>query len=140
MKNSTILIVEDREDDIALTKRAFAKCNLSNEIIVARDGQEAIDLLIGDETSPLPSIVLLDLQLPKVSGIEVLKRIRACERTRLVPVVILTSSKQQDDVAQSYSNGANSYVRKPVNFQEFVEAVANLGLYWLVLNESPSQF
>jgi two-component system response regulator len=137
MKKQKILLVEDREDDIQLTLRAFTKCNLGNEIVVARDGQEAIDLLI-DANRSLPSLVLLDLQLPKLNGIEVLKRIRANERTHNIPVVILTSSKQQEDVVQSYSNGANSYVRKPVNFQEFVEAVANLGLYWLVLNEAPS--
>jgi two-component system, response regulator len=137
MEKRTILLVEDRPHDVRLTKRAFAKCNIGNEIAVARDGQEALDMLLGDEDAALPAVVLLDLKLPKIDGIEVLKRIRANERTQMLPVVILTSSKQQEDVAASYRNGANSYIRKPVDFQQFVEAAAQLGLYWLVLNEPP---
>ncbi len=137
MKRRAILLVEDNPHDVKLTQRAFGKCNLANEIAVARDGQEALDLLHGDTTRPLPAVVLLDLKLPKVDGIEVLQRIRASERTQALPVVILTSSKEQEDVAASYRHGANSYIRKPVDFDRFVEAVAQLGLYWLVLNEPP---
>ena len=137
MRPPTILLVEDNPHDIALTKRAFAKCNLANDLAFARDGQEAIDFLLGTPPQPLPAVVLLDLELPRIDGLEVLRRVRAAERTQMLPVVILTSSKEQDDVAACYRNGANSYIRKPVDFDRFVEAIAQLGLYWLVLNEPP---
>lgn len=130
-----ILLVEDSEDDILLTRRALKKNNLSNPLIVARDGQEALDALLGDRA--LPSIVLLDLKLPKVGGLEVLRRLRAEPRTRLLPIVILTSSREERDLTEGYASGANSYIRKPVDFDQFSEAVRQLGLYWLVLNESP---
>jgi two-component system response regulator len=142
-RSRTILLVEDNPDDVELTLRAFRKSNLANDIVVARDGNEALDYLFvtGRHAgrSPLlePEIVLLDLKLPKVDGLEVLKRIRADARTRRLPVVILTSSKEERDVLQSYDLGANSFVRKPVDFGEFVDAARQLGLYWLVLNERP---
>jgi len=135
-----ILLVEDNADDVELTLRAFRKNNIANEVAVASDGAEALKHLFGAEGAeppPLPALVLLDLKLPKVDGLDVLKRIRADERTRLLPVVILTSSREQRDLVNGYSLGANSYVRKPVDFQEFIEAVKQLGLYWLVLNETP---
>lgn len=128
-----ILLVEDNPDDETLTRRALAKNNIQNEVRVARDGAEALQLL---ETIT-PELVLLDLKLPKVDGLEVLRRIRADERTRLLPVVILTSSKEERDLISGYGLGANSYIRKPVDFAQFVEAVRQLGLYWLVLNQSP---
>lgn len=136
----TILLVEDNPDDVKLTMRAFRKVNLRNQVLVARDGQEALDLLLGNGEqgrNPQPTLVLLDLKLPKVDGLEVLRRIRANERTRLLPVVILTSSREERDLVSSYSLGANSYVRKPVAFEEFLGAVHQLGLYWLLLNERP---
>ena len=135
MISGQILLVEDSEDDIELTRRAFRRNNLKNELIVARDGAEALARLL-DGDRDLPEIVLLDLKLPKIDGHEVLRRIRANERTRLLPVVVLTSSNEQRDLVESYSEGANSYVRKPVDFEQFVDAVRQLGLYWLVLNES----
>ena len=128
-----ILLVEDNPDDETLTRRALAKNNIHNEVRVARDGAEALQLL----QSNVPEVVLLDLKLPKVDGLEVLRRIRADERTRLLPVIILTSSKEESDLVSGYGLGANSYVRKPVDFAQFVEAVRQLGLYWLVLNEPP---
>jgi len=139
----TILLVEDNPDDEALTRRAFRKNHMTNDIVVARDGTEALDYLFG--TGPYegrnvdeqPLVVLLDLKLPKVDGLEVLRRVRADERTRLVPVVILTSSREETDLATCYRLGANSYVRKPVNFDEFIETARQLGLYWLLLNEPP---
>jgi CheY-like chemotaxis protein len=140
-----ILLVEDNPDDEALTLRAFKKSNLKNDIVVAHDGVEALDYLFatgshsGRDESLKPHLVLLDLKLPKIDGLEVLKRVRADERTRLLPVVILTSSKEQEDLLKSYSLGANSYIRKPVDFNQFVEAVQQLGLYWLVLNELPGR-
>jgi len=137
MKSPSILLVEDNPHDIALTKRAFAKCNLANELAFARDGQEALDFLLEAPEHPLPSVVLLDLKLPRIDGLEVLRRLRANERTQMLPVVILTSSREQDDVANCYRGGANSYIRKPVDFDRFVEAIAQLGLYWLLLNERP---
>jgi len=128
-----ILLVEDNPDDETLTRRALAKNNIQNEVRVARDGAEALELL----QTVTPELVLLDLKLPKVDGLEVLRRIRADERTRLLPVVILTSSKEERDLVAGYGLGANSYIRKPVDFAQFVEAVRQLGLYWLVLNQSP---
>jgi two-component system response regulator len=136
-----ILLVEDNPDDVDLTLRAFKKHNIVNRIEIVRDGVEALEFLFGREGSgpaeELPEIVLLDLKLPRVDGFEVLRRIRATERTRLLPVVVLTSSAEEEDVLKSYQLGANSYVHKPVNFTEFVEAAKQLGLYWLVLNRPP---
>jgi len=139
-----ILLVEDNPDDEALTLRALRKNNISNEIVIAHDGVEALDFLFGTgpyagrDTGILPELVLLDLKLPKLDGFEVLKKLRADPRTALLPVVILTSSREQQDMIQGYGLGANSYVRKPVDFQQFLEGVKQLGLYWLVLNERPS--
>jgi two-component system response regulator len=132
-----ILLVEDNPDDEALTIRALRKNNILNEVTVAHDGVEALKLLFPDETSdlPLPALILLDLNLPKVSGLEVLSRIQTEERTRLIPVVVLTSSKLDEDVLASYRGGANGYVRKPVKFVEFATAVSTLGMFWLLLNE-----
>lgn len=143
MPGKIILLVEDNPDDEALTLRAFGKNKIKNEVVVARDGAEALDYLFatgshdGRDVMDLPQVVLLDLKLPKVDGLEVLRRIRADERTRLLPVVILTSSKEERDVIEGYRLGANSYVHKPVNFDEFVDAARQLGLYWLLLNEPP---
>lgn len=135
-----ILLVEDNEDDIELTRRAFDRSRLANELVVARDGADAVRYLLGsenDEPRPVPQLILLDLQLPRLDGFEVLRRIRSHERTRLVPVVVLTSSSEDRDRVQSYELGVNSYIQKPVDFEKFVEAVSQLGLYWLVLNRSP---
>lgn len=143
--SKTILLVEDNPDDVALTLRAFKKNNIMNKFVVAKDGVEALDYLNGTgeyegrDVNDIPQIVLLDLKLPKVNGMEVLKAIRAEERTKLLPVVILTSSKEQQDLIDGYSLGANSYIRKPVDFEQFTEAVRQLGLYWLVLNINPAQ-
>jgi two-component system response regulator len=143
MTDKVILLVEDNPDDEALTLRAFKKNHIGNKVIVARDGAEALDYLFGSgaysgrDTGVMPALTLLDLKLPKINGLEVLKRIRADERTKLLPVVILTSSKEEQDLVNGYRLGANSYIRKPVDFSQFVEAVRQLGLYWLVLNESP---
>jgi CheY-like chemotaxis protein len=135
-----ILLVEDNEDDIELTQRAFNKNHIINEVVVLRDGAEACEFLFGDRAGrSLPQVILLDLKLPKVSGLEVLEKIRANEDTHLIPTVILTSSKQEEDLLEGYRLGVNSYVRKPVDFNEFVEAVRQVGLYWLVLNEAPPQ-
>ncbi len=138
-----ILLVEDNRDDEALTLRALKKNNIKNEVVVAHDGVEALDYLFGtgshadrDLTDP-PQVILLDLKLPRVDGLEVLRRLRADKRTRLLPVVILTSSNEEQDRINSYGLGANSYVRKPVDFAQFIEAVRQLGLYWLILNEPP---
>ena len=137
----TILLVEDNPDDEALTLRAFKKNNIFNEVTVVRDGQEAIDYFFGDGASewPTPAVVLLDLKLPKIDGLEVLRRIRADPRTRLQPIVILTSSREEQDLINGYSLGANSYIRKPVDFSQFMEAIRQIGLYWLVLNEPAVQ-
>lgn len=143
MKDRVILLVEDNPNDVLLTQRALKKANIINKLIVARDGVEALDYLFGTgawagrDTGDLPQVVLLDLKLPKVDGLEVLRRIRAEDRTKLLPVVVLTSSNEEKDLVSSYSLGANSYIRKPVSFNQFAEAVRQLGLYWLVLNECP---
>lgn len=143
MNARSILLVEDNPDDEALTLRALKKNHILNEVVVAHDGVEALDYLSGSKKSPgsdaseLPSVVLLDLKLPKVDGLEVLQRIRADPRMRLLPVVVLTSSKEQQDLISSYSLGCNSYILKPVDFEHFIDAVRQLGLYWLVLNEIP---
>jgi CheY-like chemotaxis protein len=134
-RERAILLVEDNPDDEALTLRAFKKNRIANEVVIARDGQEALDYLFGDD--PLPELILLDLKLPKVNGLEVLKRLRENETTKLVPVVVLTSSVEDRDLIDSYSLGANSYVQKPVDFAQFTEAIRQLGLYWLVLNQGP---
>ena len=140
-----ILLVEDNPDDVELTLRAFKRSHLMNPIRVARDGIEALDFLFARGAhadrarEPLPTLVILDLKLPKLDGLGVLKSIRADERTALLPVVILTSSKEEQDMISGYSLGANSYVRKPVDFSEFLEAVKVLGLYWLMINEAPPQ-
>ncbi len=143
MNTKVILLVEDNPDDEDLTMRALRKSNLANEVVVARDGEEAINYLfalssfVGRDITDWPAVVLLDLQLPKVGGLEVLRRIRADERTRSMPVVVLTSSNEDRDITKSYDLGANSYVRKPVEFEQFVVAVGQIGLYWLLLNEAP---
>ncbi len=142
-KEKIILLIEDNSDDVALTLRAFRKSNLRNEIVVAEDGADALDYLFGEgkyagrNTDIMPTLILLDLKLPKVTGLEVLKKIRMDPKTRLLPVVVLTSSVEDQDLIMSYQLGANSYLRKPVDFNKFIEAVQQLGLYWLVLNESP---
>ena len=143
MQNQLILLVEDNPDDEALTLRALKKSHVMNEVVIARDGVEALDYLFatgayaGRDESVMPHLVLLDLKLPKVDGLEVLRRMRADERTRLLPVVVLTTSNEQRDIIDSYSFGANSYIRKPVDFLQFTEAVQQLGLYWLLLNIGP---
>ena len=138
-RESVILLVEDNPDDVELTRRAFEKSNVANEIVTVSDGQEALDYLFatGRDAVLMPHVVLLDLNLPKISGLEVLRRMRADERTRRVPVVVLTTSNEERDVVGSYDLGANSYVRKPVDFAQFLDAARQLGLYWLVLNEPP---
>jgi two-component system, response regulator len=135
MTDKSILLVEDNPDDEALTLRALKRANIANTLTVAHDGAEALDQLFGDGGARPPSLILLDLKLPKVDGLEVLRRIRASDRTQLIPVVILTSSREQEDIISGYRNGANAYVRKPVNFSEFAEAVRTLGMFWLLLNE-----
>lgn len=141
MKPKTILLVEDNPSDVELTRRAFEKSHIVNELVVAEDGEEAlnyllrVDPLTGWSLNELPALVLLDLKLPKVDGLQVLRQIRADDHTSRLPVVILTTSNEEQDVSQSYDLGANSYIRKPVDFKQFSEAVQHLGLYWLVLNE-----
>jgi two-component system, response regulator len=143
MRDKIILLVEDNPDDELLTLRALRKNNVLNKVVVARDGVEALDYLFGTgmysgrDTAVMPQLILLDLKLPKIDGLEVLKRLRADERTRLLPVVILTSSREEQDMLDGYGFGANSYVRKPVNFEQFVQAIEQLKLYWLILNEAP---
>ena len=140
MNAGKILLVEDNPDDVALTLRALKSHNITNDVVVAQDGAQALDLLFGAKAAALegelPAVVLLDLKLPKVNGMEVLQRIRADDRTRLLPVVILTSSDEERDVIEGYSLGANSYVRKPVDFVEFTQAAKQLGLYWLLMNRA----
>ena len=141
MTEKIILLIEDNPDDELLTRRAFQKNNILNTVVVAHDGAEALDMLLGGrperEPMPPPAVILLDLNLPKISGLEVLRRLRSDERTRLLPVVILTSSREEQDLIEGYRLGANSYVRKPVDFAEFLSATRQLGLYWLMLNEAP---
>jgi DNA-binding response OmpR family regulator len=132
-----ILLIEDNPDDEALTLRALKKNNIANDIVTIRDGAQALERLLGKNAISRPALVLLDLKLPKVDGLEILRRIRADERTATVPVVILTSSKEEQDLISGYKLGANSYIRKPVDFNQFTEAVKHLGMYWLVLNEPP---
>lgn len=145
MDAKIILLVEDNPDDELLTLRALAKNNIMNEVVVVRDGAEALDFLFGRgvyatrDLRVMPTVTLLDLKLPKIDGLEVLRQVRANEQTRLLPIVILTSSKEEQDLLTGYRLGANSYVRKPVDFAQFVDAVRQLGLYWLVLNERPPQ-
>jgi CheY-like chemotaxis protein len=145
MSERTILVVEDNPDDEEFTLRALQRAHVSNEVVVVRDGLEAIEYLFGEgahagrDPSSMPAVILLDLKLPKLGGIEVLQRVRSDPRTRLTPVVILTSSSEDEDMLNSYMSGANSYVRKPVEFAAFASAVASLGAYWLLLNETPDK-
>jgi CheY-like chemotaxis protein len=145
MKSKTILLIEDNPSDIKLTKRALEQNKITNELIVAEDGAEALDYLFaagqyaGRDLRDIPAVVLLDLKLPKIDGLEVLQKIRANTIIKLIPVVILTSSDQEADMIASYNLGANSYIRKPVDFHQFAEAVRTLGMYWLLLNEPPPQ-
>jgi CheY-like chemotaxis protein len=146
IKQGTILLVEDNPDDVTLTIRAFRKNNIGNDMAVACDGEEALRYLLPDDAtgtviSPVPLMVLLDINLPKVNGLDVLRRIRAHERTRYLPVVVLTTSSEERDIVESYNLGANSYVRKPVVFESFIDAIRVLGLYWLLVNEAaPAPF
>ncbi len=143
MKTHAILLVEDNPDDVELTQRAFEAQHISNPVVVAEDGVAALEYLFGTgkyagrDLTDLPAVVLLDLKLPRIDGLEVLQRVRSDPRTRLLPVVVLTSSREEQDIVQSYSLGANSYVRKPVDFSQFTEAVKQLGIYWLLINEPP---
>lgn len=143
MVTKTILLVEDNPDDVELTLRALKKNNIRNEITVVSDGVEALDFLFstgkysGRDLTVMPTVILLDLKLPRLGGLEVLRKIRENELTKFLPVVILTSSKEEQDIVNGYSLGVNSYVRKPVDFNQFADAVSNLGLYWLLLNEVP---
>ena len=142
MREGTILLVEDNQDDEALSMRAFQRNNIRNPVVCVRDGQEALDWLFregqyADRAPEVPAVVLLDLKLPKVDGLEVLRRVRANPATKLLPIVILTSSREDRDRLEGYTHGANSYIQKPVDFEQFVDAIRQLGLYWLVLNEPP---
>ena len=143
MKKNIIMVVEDNEDDLELTLRAFAKNNILNEIVIARDGVEALDYLFGTgihegrDLHVMPEVILLDLNMPRMGGIEALRHIRSNELTKLLPVVVLTSSDEEKDMLESYECGVNSYIRKPVDFSQFVDAVRHLSLYWMVLNQHP---
>jgi len=143
MKGKIILLVEDNPDDVSLTLRALKKNNILNEVVVVNDGVQALDYLFGtgayadSDVNVTPQLILLDLKLPRMEGLEVLRRLRGDERTRLLPVVVLTSSDEEQDIVGSYALGANSYIRKPVDFAQFTKAVQQLGLYWLVLNQGP---
>ena len=143
MNAKVILLIEDNASDIALTERALSRNNITNALVVAQDGQEGLDYLFGEgahagrDVGALPVLILLDLKLPRIDGLEVLRRIRADARTRRVPVVILTSSREEQDIAAGYDLGVNSYIRKPVDFHQFSETIRQLGLYWLVINEAP---
>lgn len=143
MTHGAILLVEDNTSDIGLTKRALAKKSIANPLVVVEDGQEALDYLFceGDyatrPSSEKPSVILLDINLPKIGGLAVLRRIREDARTKFIPVIMLTTSKEEQDLLSSYTNGANSYIRKPVDFAQFLDAVGQLGMYWLILNETP---
>jgi two-component system, response regulator len=145
MEYKSILLIEDNIDDIELTLRAFKKNNLKNEIIVLKDGEQALDFINGNgiyngrDTDKQPAIILLDLKLPKVDGIEVLRNIRTNPKMKIIPVVILTSSLEEKDIMNGYAYGANSYIRKPVDFSQFIETVQHMGLYWLLLNELPKE-
>ena len=145
MKDRYILLVEDNPDDIELTLRALKRNNVVNKVVVVTDGAEALDYIFrtgkytGSKIEHLPAVILLDLKLPKIDGLEVLERLRSNERTQFAPVVILTSSREEQDLVDSYRLGANSYIRKPVDFNKFSEAILHLGLYWLVLNEPPPE-
>jgi len=143
MENRIVLLVEDNPDDVDLTLRAFSKSNLKNPIIVVNDGEKALDYIFcrgsysDRKPAEMPAVVLLDIKLPRIGGLEVLKELRSNDRTKLLPVVMLTSSLEESDLISSYMNGANSYIRKPVDFNRFIESVQQLGLYWLLLNEIP---
>lgn len=143
MTQGAILLVEDNASDIGLTKRAFAKKNIANPLAIVQDGQEAMDYLFCEgpyadrSIRDKPSVILLDINLPKLNGLSVLRRIREDARTKLIPVIMLTTSMEEQDLVASYSNGANSYIRKPVDFAQFLEAIGQLGMYWLILNETP---
>ena len=145
MKTKKILLIENNPDDVELTRMAFTKNSITNELIVMDDGEKALEYLfctgryVSRDMADLPTVVLLDIKLPKVNGLEVLKKMRSQERTKLIPVVILTSSKEEQDLINGYKSGCNSYVRKPVQFDELAEAVRQLGMYWLLLNEAPPQ-
>lgn len=143
MEDRTILLIEVNPDDVELTQRAIRKNNILNKLVVAKDGVEALDYLFGTgqyaarDMNERPAVILLDLKLPRVDGLEVLRRVRADERTKLIPVVVLTSSREERDLVDSYKLGCNSYIRKPIDFMQFSEAVRQLGMYWLLLNEAP---
>ncbi|OGO25023.1 MAG: two-component system response regulator [Chloroflexi bacterium RBG_16_50_9] len=139
MNNDIILLVEDNPDDVELTLRAIKKNNIANKVVIARDGVEALEYIFGTAASNIPRVILLDLKMPRMDGLQVLERLRADECTSFIPVVILTSSKEEQDLVCGYKLGANSYVRKPVDFNQFVEAVRQIGLYWLLINEAPGQ-
>lgn len=145
MTGEIILLIEDNEDHVFITKRALKANKIINEVVVARDGQEALDYLhgtgsyAGRDTQDAPALILLDLKLPKVDGFEVLKSIRSDEQTKLMPVVVLTSSQEEEDILHSYENGANSYIRKPIDYDDLVETIRNVGVYWLLMNKLPPQ-